>query len=163
LLRQFVSIDGHRGEFQVAGVEGMFEFVAGHIRLPLRFDRVDTLSDKGIAILDYKTGSRKQLINRNSEAQEIQLFVYACATDVPVSALALVNVDSREICFDGAGVGFTDEDDWPDLLQRIKDQISTACEEMATGDVRINIEQGLTTARPLNLLSRYTELLHDDG
>jgi len=163
LLRQFVAIDGHRGEFQVAGVEGMFEFVAGHIRLPLRFDRVDTLDDKGIAILDYKTGSRKQLINRNSEAQEIQLFVYACATDVPVSALALVNVDSREICFDGAGVGFTDEDDWPDLLQRIKDQISTACEEMAAGDVRINIEQGLTAARPLNLLSRYTELLHDGG
>ncbi|NCF74088.1 MAG: hypothetical protein GWP67_11375 [Gammaproteobacteria bacterium] len=163
LLRQFVAIDGDRGEFQVAGVEGMFEFVAGHIRLPLRFDRVDTLSDKGIAILDYKTGSRKQLVNRNSEAQEIQLFVYACATDAPVSALALVNVDSREIVFDGVGVGYTDASEWPDLLQRIKGQIYTACEEMAGGDVRINIEQGLLTARPLNLMSRYTELLHDDG
>jgi len=163
LLRQFVAIDGHRGEFQVADVEGVFEFVAGHIRLPLRFDRVDTLCDKGIAILDYKTGSRKQLVNRKSEAQEIQLFVYACATDAPVSALALVNVDSREICFDGAGVGYTDENEWPDLLQRVKGQIATACGEMAGGDVRINIEQGLTTARPLNLISRYTELLHDDG
>ncbi len=161
LLKQFIAIDGSRDQFQVAGVEGVFEFVAGHVRLPLRFDRVDKMSDDGIAILDYKTGSRKQLINRNGEAQEIQLFVYASATDAPVSALALVNVDTREISFDGAGHGYTDADEWPELLQRVKDQVSVACRDMASGDVRINIEQGIKAARPLNLLSRYTELRHD--
>ena len=163
LLRQFVTIDGNRGEFQVASVEGVFDFVAGNVHLPLRFDRIDTLGDGGIAILDYKTGSKKQLINRNNEAQEIQLFVYACASDARVSALALVNVDTREIGFDGAGLGYTDMDAWPELLQQIKDRIAVACGEMAAGDVRINIEQGVKTARPLNLLSRYTELRHDDG
>ena len=163
LLGHFVVTDGDRGEFQVAGVEGMFEFVAGNIRLPLRFDRIDTLSDSGIAILDYKTGSKKQLINKNEDAQEIQLFVYASATDAPVSALALVNIDTREISFDGAGLGYTDTAAWPELLQRIKDEIAVACSQMASGDVRINIEQGLKAARPLNLLSRYTELRHDDG
>lgn len=163
LLREFIAVDGLRGDFQIAGVEGLFEFVAGHIRLPLRFDRIDKLNDNGIAILDYKTGSKKQLINRNNEAQEVQLFVYACATDAEVSALALVNVDSREIRFNGAGTGYTDVDEWPLLLERIKEQIFTACKEMASGDVCINIEQGVTTARPLNLLSRYTELRHDDG
>jgi hypothetical protein len=80
-----------------------------------------------------------------------------------VSALALVNVDTREIGFDGAGLGYTDMDAWPELLQQIKDRIAVACGEMAAGDVRINIEQGVKTARPLNLLSRYTELRHDDG
>jgi hypothetical protein len=163
LLRQFVAIDGERGDFQVAGVEGLFEFVSGHIRLPLRYDRIDTLGDNAIAILDYKTGTRKQLVNRSNEAQEIQLFVYACATDAPVSALALVNVDSREISFDGAGIGYTDADEWPELLQRVKEQIAVACGELASGDVRINIAQGLKSARPLNLLSRYTELRHDNG
>lgn len=163
LLRQFVAVDSNRGEFQVAGVEGNFGFVAGHIRLPLRFDRIDKLGDDGIAILDYKTGARKQLINRDHEAQEIQLFVYASATDVPVSALALVNVDTREIMFDGAGHGYTDIDEWPALLQRIKDQVSKACDEMAGGDVRINIEQGLKATRPLNLLTRFTELRRDHG
>lgn len=161
LLHQFVLVDGARDLFQVAGVEGKFEFVAGRIRLPLRFDRIDSYDDGSIAILDYKTGSRKTLINRDKEAQEIQLFVYAAATDAPVSALALVNVDSREIAFDGAGRGFTDLDEWPELLDRIKAQISVACEELSGGDVRVNIEQGIKSARPLNLLSRYTELRRD--
>jgi ATP-dependent helicase/nuclease subunit B len=163
LLEKFVAIDGDRGAFQISAVEGEFEFVAGHVRLPLRFDRMDTLDDNGVAILDYKTGSKKRLINRSGEAQEIQLFVYAAATDAPVSALALVNVDTREISFDGAGLGYTKSDEWPDLLQQIKDQVYAACNEMASGDVRINIAQGIKSARPLNILSRFTELRHDNG
>jgi ATP-dependent helicase/nuclease subunit B len=161
LLRQFIAIDGARDSFQVASVEGKFEFVAGHIRLPLRFDRIDSVGEQGIAILDYKTGAKKRLLNRKREAQEIQLFVYACATEAPVSALALVNVDSREIAFDGAGLGYTDADEWPELLQQVKAQIATACGEISNGDVRLNIEQGIKSARPLNLLTRYTELRRD--
>ena len=164
LLREFVTIDGNRGDFKVAAVEGTFEFVAGHIRLPLRFDRIDSFDNESsheIAILDYKTGSKKRLLNKENKAQEIQLFVYAAATDARVSALALVNVDSREIAFDGAGRGYTDIDEWPELLQRVKADIDTACDQLAGGDVRINIEQGIKSSRPLNLLTRYTELRHD--
>ena len=163
LVRQFVAIDGNRGEFQVAGVEGIFEFVAGHIRMPLRFDRIDRIGETGIAILDYKTGTKKQLLNRANEALEIQLFVYACATEAPVSALALVNIDAREIEFDGAGHGYTDPAEWPVLLEQVKERISVACDEMSGGDVRINIEQGVNSARPLNLLTRYTQLRRNDG
>lgn len=163
LLRQFVAIDANRGDFKVAGVEGKFEFVAGDVRLPLRFDRIDKFGDDSIAILDYKTGAKKQLLNRSSEVQEIQLFVYASATDAAVSALALINIDSREVAFAGAGRGYTDEEAWPELLQRIKYQIAAAAKGIAAGDVRVNMEQGAKDARPLNLLSRYTELRRDDG
>ena len=110
-----------------------------------------------------KTGAKKRLLNRNKEAEEIQLFVYACATEAPVSALALVNVDSREIAFDGAGLGYTDVKEWPDLLQQVKARIAAACDELSSGDVRLNIEQGSKAARPLNLLTRYTELRRDNG
>jgi len=158
LLRQFVVVDGTRDDFKIASVEGKFEFVAGQIRLPLRFDRIDSVGDGGIAILDYKTGSKKRLLNREKDAQEIQLFVYACATDARVSALALINIDSREIAVDGAGLGYTASDEWPSLLHRVKARIATACEEISGGDVRLNIEQGITAARPLNVLTRYTEL-----
>lgn len=161
LLRQFIAIDAARDSFQVASVEGKFEFVAGHIRLPLRFDRIDSVGEQGIAILDYKTGAKKRLLNRKREVQEIQLFVYACATEAPVSALALVSVDSREIAFDGVGLGYTDIDEWPELLQQVKAQIAAACDEISNGDVRLNIEQGIKSARPLNLLTRYTELRRD--
>jgi hypothetical protein len=103
------------------------------------------------------------LLNRRQEAQQIQLFVYASATTAPVSALALINIDSREISFDGAGAGYTDVDQWPELLQGIKAQISAACADLQSGDVRINIEQGVEAARSLNVLTRYTELLRDNG
>ena len=163
LLRQFVIADGDRGQFEVLSVEGEFEFISGHIRLPLRFDRLDACEDGGIAILDYKTGAKKKLLNRRNEVQEIQLFVYACATEAPVSALALVNIDSREISFDGSGFGYTDMDKWPDFLQQVKAEITLACQNLQAGDVRINIEQGVQAARPMNLLTRYTELVRDDG
>ena len=163
LLRAFVAIDSQRGEFSVASVEGKFEFVAGNVRLPLRFDRIDSFDDQSIAILDYKTGSKKSLLNRNNDVQDVQLFVYASATDVPVSALALVNVDSREVVFDGAGRGYTDADAWPELLRAVKADIAAACTDLSKGDVRINIEQGAQSARPLNVLSRYTELRRDLG
>ncbi|MBT5862480.1 MAG: hypothetical protein HOH37_06235 [Gammaproteobacteria bacterium] len=158
LLRQFVVVEGARSHFQIAAVEGHLEFVAGRIRLPLRFDRIDTLDDGGIAILDYKTGSKKRLLNRQNTAEDIQLFVYAAASDSPVSALALVNIDSREISFDGAGSGYTDIEAWSDLLEEIQSEIFIACENLSAGDVRVNIEQGLQSARPLNLLTRFTEL-----
>ena len=158
LLREFVAVDADRGEFRVAGVEGRFEFVAGPVRLSLRFDRFDSFDDGSVAILVYKTGSGKRLLNREQQAQEIQLFVYAAAIDAPVSALALVNVDSRQIVFDGAGRGYTDIDEWPGLLRRVTAEVDAACREMADGDVRINIEQSLQEARPLNLLTRYSEL-----
>jgi ATP-dependent helicase/nuclease subunit B len=163
LLRQFIVVDAARSHFQITAVEGRLEFVAGHIRLPLRFDRIDTLDDDGSAILDYKTGSKKRLLNRQNAAEDIQLFVYAAALDSPVSALALVNIDSREISFDGAGSGYTDVEAWSDLLEEIKSDIFIACEKLSAGDVRVNIEQGLQSARPLNLLTRFTELRRERG
>ncbi|MCH9693721.1 MAG: PD-(D/E)XK nuclease family protein [Gammaproteobacteria bacterium] len=161
LLRQFVEIDGQRGQFTVASVEGKFEFVAGKIHLPLRFDRIDALDGDCIAILDYKTGAKKTLLNRKNEVQELQLFVYACATDANVSALALVNIDSREIDFDGAGKGYRTEEDWPQLLAAVKSEIAVACASLEAGDVRINVQQGVQAARPFNLLTRYTEVISD--
>ncbi len=161
LLREFVAIDGARDPFQVAGVEGAFEFQSGHIKLTLRYDRIDRFDDDSIEIIDYKTGARKKLLDRANEAQEIQLFVYACATKETVAALSLVNVDTREVAFDGAGRGYTDASEWPAILDRVKGDIETACQLMAAGDVRINVLQGVAASRPLNVLTRYTELLHD--
>ncbi|HNP64024.1 MAG TPA: PD-(D/E)XK nuclease family protein [Woeseiaceae bacterium] len=161
LLQQFIAVDSGRGAFSVASVESDNEFVNGHIRLTLRSDRTDQFEDGTCAIIDYKSGAKKRLLNRVGEVQEFQLFVYAAATSMPVSALLLVNVDSREINLDGVGRGFTSVEEWPGLLQRVEQQIAQACVEISTGDVRININQGLQNARPLNVLTRYTELRRD--
>jgi probable DNA repair protein len=162
LVTQFVKLDRDRDDFEVAAVEGEMEFVRGALRLQLRFDRIDRYPDGSIAILDYKTGTAKKLLQRDGTVNEAQLFVYAAAANVPVAALALINIDSRETSFSGAGRGFTDETLWPQLLENIWVQIEAACEKLVAGDVRIVANQGTTSARRLNLLSRYTELRHGD-
>jgi hypothetical protein len=162
LVTQFFKLDRERADFEVAAVEGKMEFVRGPLRLRLRFDRIDRFADGSILILDYKTGVAKKLLRRDGSVNEAQLFVYAAAAEVPVSALALVNIDSRETSFSGVGRGFTDEASWPQLLEDVCNQIEVACDQLATGDVRIIANQGSTKARRLNLLSRYTELRHGE-
>ncbi len=162
LVGAFVRLDRDRDDFAVAAVEGELEFRRGPLRLKLRFDRIDRYPDGGIAIIDYKTGAARKLLNRDGTVNEAQLFVYAMASDEPVVALALANIDARETGFSGAGRGFTDESDWPDLLATIGAQIDEACDDLARGDVRLIARQGATAARPLNLLSRYTELRRDE-
>jgi RecB family exonuclease len=148
LVTQFFKLDRERADFEVAAVEGKMEFVRGPLRLRLRFDRIDRFADGSILILDYKTGVAKKLLRRDGS--------------VNVSALALVNIDSRETSFSGVGRGFTDEASWPQLLEDVCNQIEVACDQLATGDVRIIANQGSTKARRLNLLSRYTELRHGE-
>ncbi len=162
LVEAFVRLDRERDDFTVAAVEGDLEFRHGPLRLQLRFDRIDRYADGGIAIIDYKTGAAKKLLNRDGSVNEAQLFVYAAASEEPVVALALANIDARETGFSGAGRGFTDETGWPDLLAAVGALIDAACDDLVAGDVRLVARQGATAARPLNVLSRYTELRHDE-
>ncbi len=162
LVGAFVRLDRERDGFRVAGVEGRLEFHHDNLRLSLRYDRVDAFDDGKIAILDYKTGRARELLTKKGDVREPQLFVYAMASEVPVAALALVNIDSREITLSGGGRGFTDEDFWPGLLESIGEQIRLACDEFNRGDVRIAATQYVSAARAFNVLSRFTELRHDD-
>ncbi len=161
LLRHFVAVDLAREEFSIAAVEREVAFAEADVRLQLRVDRIDRLPDDSVAILDYKTGAKKKFLQSDGQPREIQLIAYACALDDPVSAVVLVNIDSREVSFDGAGRGYTDDASWNDSLADWKNHVTAACKEMSLGDVRINRLQGVRDARYFNLLSRYTELRRD--
>ena len=87
--------------------------------------------------------------------KEFQLVAYACAIDEPVAELALANVDSRSVVFHAAGARAMEN--WPDVLAGWADRVRDACAEISRGDVRINRRQSTDDARPLNLLTRFTE------
>jgi hypothetical protein len=161
LLRRFVSVDSIRGEFTIAYVEQEVAFSQSDVRLQLRVDRIDRSPDGTLAVLDYKTGAKRKFLKGDGQPKEIQLIAYASALEEPVSAVAIVNVDTREVSFDGAGQGYTEEADWRGSLAEWKRHVGTACEALSRGDVRINASQGLKDARYLNLLSRFTELRRD--
>ena len=161
LVVNFVELDRERDGGDVAAVEGQLHFRRGNVNLSLRFDRIDRFADGSIAILDYKTGAAKTLLQKNGSVREPQLFVYAAAADAVIAALALVNIDTREITISGGGRGFSDESEWPRLLDDVGAEINAACTEFEKGDVRIDAEQSPTVARQLNLLSRHAELVRD--
>jgi len=162
LLKQFVDIDRVRGEFSIAAVEQELAFAEADVRMQLRVDRVDRLPDGTLVILDYKTGGKKTFLNSDGLPKEIQLIAYSLALDDPISAVALVNIDSRAMSFSGAGHDYTDSIAWDETLAGWKNLVRVACRELSAGDVRINATQAVKDARDFNVLSRYTELLRGE-
>jgi hypothetical protein len=161
LLHEIVAVDLLRDPFTVRAVEQVSEFVMAGIRLGLRIDRIDRLDDGGVAILDYKTGSRRKFLDGNGEPADAQLIVYAIAATEPVAALGFYNVDSRETALDASGRDAMGADAWQEALRRWSRKIEDAAREFAAGDVRIRYWQTLRDARPLNILSRFGELRRD--
>ena len=161
LLGEFLAIDVERGRFQVVDVERKVELAESGVGIELRIDRVDRLEDGRLVIIDYKTGAEKKLLDSTGAPREVQLVAYACAIEEPVAALALANVDSRVVGFQGAGEGFRALDDWDGQLAAWKDLVREACHRIAAGDVRINKRQSIEEARSLNLLTRFTELRNE--
>jgi probable DNA repair protein len=155
LLRIFLSVDTNREAFVVDSVEKKVELAEAGVRLELRVDRIDRMPDGSVVIIDYKTGAEKTFLTRQGEPKEFQLVAYACAIDEPVAELALANVDSRSVVFHAAGARAMEN--WPDVLAGWADRVRDACAEISRGDVRINRRQSTDDARPLNLLTRFTE------
>jgi ATP-dependent helicase/nuclease subunit B len=161
LLEQLVGVDLGREPFTIAAVEQSLVVTMSGVTLGFRIDRLDRLSDGSLVILDYKTGTKKRLLDRDREPTQLQLIVYACAIDEEVSGMGLFNIDSRSIDIDGAGRTFSSTDTWVDDLSRWKLRAENAAAGIQSGDVRVNMSQGGDATRPLGLLSRVEELRHD--
>ena len=161
LLRGVVAIDSARSEFRIAGVENSVNAEISGVALHFRLDRIDADPYDHVIILDYKTGRPKQLLDGHDEPRDMQLIAYSCAIPEPVAAIGLVNIDARGINLDAAGSDFTPDLDWPTVLGRWQEEVRSAARDIAGGDVRIASALSTAASRPLGLLSRYRELLHD--
>ena len=162
LLRRFVDAELQRRAFQVFSVEESVPFLRHAVELELRVDRIDRLADGTLLIIDYKTGVVKTLLTKEGDPKELQLVVYACAVDAEVGGLLLINIDSREIAYKGAGGGGEWDrlppELWPVRLGRWKKIVDDALTQLAAGDVRLNTARTALDSRPLNVLSRIEEI-----
>lgn len=159
LLRELVRADVARPAFSIAAVEREVTLHEADVRLQLRIDRIDRHDDDTLEILDYKTGAKRTLLDSSGQPKEIQLIAYALALGARVSAIALVNIDSREVSFQGIGNGYKQADEFQSSIGAWQELVRSACRDISNGDVRVNALQGVKDARSLNLLSRYTELI----
>lgn len=162
LLRQIVALDLRREPFTIAEVEVSLQTEISGVRLGLRIDRIDRLAEGGVVILDYKTGAPKKFLGSDGLPKDMQLVVYAYAVNDDLAGLGLINIDSRSITIDGAGVEFTPDLDWQVALHDWKAEVRDAASDIQHGDVRINGLQNRQTARPLSVLSRMPELRRDN-
>ena len=161
LLAQFVAEECQRSEFAIAAVESAIDYNAHGVHLGLRFDRLDRLPDGSFLIIDYKTGAPKNLLSKDGKPVDLQLVVYADALQEEVGGIALINIDSRSISYKGAGGSVEwdplDGADWPMRLADWCVSVHEALQEIAAGDVRINILLSSAEGRRLNILSRLEE------
>jgi RecB family exonuclease len=169
LLRGVIEVDCGRDEFCISSVEQDFELRLAGLAMRLRVDRIDSVHNidsnrdrgKEHIILDYKTGMPKRLLDRDKNPKDMQLVVYAYAVGDSVCGIGLFNIDSRDIALDAACRDLSPKLDWDSSLADWKHQVEIAAGDIAAGDVRLSVLQNAQQARPLSLLSRYRELLHD--
>jgi probable DNA repair protein len=161
LIGTFIDEELTRSTFAVQSVEQEIEFEHSGVRLTLRIDRIDRLSDESLLIADYKTGQPRNLLNRNGDPHELQLVVYACALEEEIGGLVLINIDSRSIKYSGsAASGEWDAkraDQWTKRLTAWQERVARAMQQIAKGDARINLNLPGDKSRPLNILSRFEE------
>ena len=162
LLEKFLQAELSRAAFTVDSVEHEVDYEQFGVRLNLRIDRIDRLSDGSLLIADYKTGQPKNLLKRNGDTRDLQLVVYACALEESIGGLVLINIDSRTILYKGTGAsGEWDAkgaDLWPERIAAWKERVAGAMQQIAKGDVRLNLNLPIEDTRPLNILSRFQEL-----
>jgi probable DNA repair protein len=148
--------------FSVSMIEKKFNAFIEGIQVKLVIDRVDTLADGRLVVIDYKTGSAPDYKNWASDKiTEPQLPIYA--------AFILQDEDIAAVCFgklrltDGGFTGVAAEDDivsgikafnheknklfdpqafpdWPLILQHWRRQITQTAQALKAGDAAVVFE-----------------------
>jgi len=162
LLHEFIAAEIGRPEFAVVNVEQNVDYEAFGVRLGLRIDRIDSLADGRLLVIDYKTGIPKHFLGRSGEPSDLQLIVYADALKADIAGLLLINVDSRVISYKGAGTEggpwkAREDAEWQVTLDAWIAEVHDALGNIAAGDVRINLLHSASEGRPLAILSRKEE------
>jgi hypothetical protein len=161
LLRSVMALDIQREAFEIFELEAAITLVAGNVKLGMRVDRMDRLHNGDIAIIDYKTGRRRQFLGADKAPADGQLVAYTLAVGEPIAELAYFNIDARQVDYNGAGRDLTPDIDWDAKLEAWQEGIRGALGEFEQGDVRVNGALAAKETRPFGLLNRIRELQRD--
>jgi len=162
VVGRFLTAEKSRSSFSIERVEERIDFQFAGVQLALRADRIDRMGDDSLLVIDYKTGRVKNFLGRDKNPVDLQLVVYAVALEQEVGGLALFNIGSRAIVYKAVGGSVdwhaVEKDEWREMLARWSVSVHVAMEQIAAGDVRVNLQLNTEQSRPLNVLSRAEEL-----
>jgi RecB family exonuclease len=100
LLEEFAVREATRAAFRSEALEQRREIAVGRWRIKVRLDRVDRLGAGGVAILDYKTGSRRTAW-WNDRLRDVQVPLYVAHADEPVAAAVIVRLAEGAARYEG--------------------------------------------------------------
>ena len=151
LAREWLEAEKGRTPFTVHGLEEQRAVVCGPLTVDTRIDRIDLLADGGRLIVDYKTGRVDLNDLLGERLLEPQLPVYAGEESAEsLAGVAIAQVRRGDCLFKGvaaaddllpkisafAGSKAAEKaglDDWPELLERWREQLAELGGEFARG------------------------------
>lgn len=153
VLSRWLQLEMQREPFLVRAVEQRERWSHGNLELVVRLDRIDTLADGRLGVMDYKSGASKAKLHQSwlrERPVDIQLPFYAAMlnqNDTVVAALVLAHLHARTTeC-----IGISDGDYglagvvhytswealdglvWEQVLQRWQHAITELADEFARG------------------------------
>ncbi|MGB8856730.1 MAG: PD-(D/E)XK nuclease family protein, partial [Burkholderiales bacterium] len=177
LIQEWLVLERQRLPFSVQSVENELQLSLAGLSIKLRQDRVDSLPDGSVAIMDYKSGKPRSLPweDESGRPEEPQLPLYALASAQPVSALlfgkiktgenAVIGIADTPVCIDVDRKGFdiVDAAEAPTLGQRIetwRDELTHLAQSFRAGDARVDPRKPATCQHcHLSSLCRKNEIL----
>ncbi|MGZ8983382.1 MAG: PD-(D/E)XK nuclease family protein [Methylotenera sp.] len=154
LMQFWLDLELERADFEVQACEQKHTLEVEGLPLNLTIDRIDTLADGGIVVIDYKTGS--MVANKSwadDRIAEPQLPIYAALAlkDEQVLAVCFAKIRTDETKFIGlsaeegvlpevtalakvrANSAFKRFDNWDALLQHWHTSLTTIAQEIKSG------------------------------
>ncbi|MEF8824432.1 MAG: PD-(D/E)XK nuclease family protein, partial [Desulfohalobiaceae bacterium] len=166
LLREWLELEKERPPFRVHSCEQRQRITLEGLWLKTVADRIDSLPDLGVAIIDYKTGEHRVGEWFRERPGEPQIPLYCLASGDPVLAAAVARVSTGRCRFQGltapeAGLPGTkilphsqeqsDTDTWEQLLADWRERLQALAREIRQGYAVAAPRDGEATCRDCDI------------
>lgn len=156
LLLDWLAVDREREPFEVIETELPQTITVGQLQLNTTIDRVDTLQDGSVAVVDYKTGdcNVNEWFGDRIEEPQLPLYsVFGSQAFGAVSSMGFAQIKKGRIKYEGlsdrtdlfSGLKRLGDhhvkaeyDDWADQMNHWKATLGALSDEFVTGDARIS-------------------------
>jgi len=148
VVLQWLGIEKERATpFSVERLEEKRKVELAGLKLELRMDRVDRLSNGSLVLIDYKSGAQTTKKLEGERPQEPQLLVYAAVIDEPIDGVYFGELRNRKARPVGHGArkhfpkqrGSQEHaNDWDEFLASSKDTVFRLANEFQQGAAAVD-------------------------
>lgn len=156
LILKWLEYEKQRPPFSVHALESAQDVTLGGLKLTMRLDRLDTLSDGSLAVIDYKTGMADLNSWFTQRPQDPQLPLY-CVANQAVKHLTFARVRTNKLGFSGISsnpwllpdttpcVKFAD--DWAELTHNWHLALERLARNFMAGHAEVDPRDGAATCQ----------------